>query len=247
MKGAPSCTVHLAIFFALILPPSASPPPASPPNADILRFEVSEAARIGCSWLCAGTRRRPLVGFFVRGARACRLRSCCAAGPEGSTGQLRPGHASRDGSIARAGPKGERARGLHARRLRPLRAAHRARHAGPGAGLLHPRRGRGFARARPGVGQRAAQRQAHVGQVDRSGHRLAGHPRRQRQRIEIVDAAEVDVPGLTGQVANVVYEAKKKLRPVQLPARVSRPLCRPALSPAATCRSAAPKARSNIR
>ena len=29
-------------------------------------------------------------------------------------------------------------------------------------------------------------------------------------RIEIVDAAEVDVPGLTGQVANVVYEAKKK-------------------------------------
>jgi hypothetical protein len=30
-------------------------------------------------------------------------------------------------------------------------------------------------------------------------------------RIEIVDAAEVDVPGLTGQVANVVYEAKKKL------------------------------------
>ena len=28
-------------------------------------------------------------------------------------------------------------------------------------------------------------------------------------RIEIVDAAEVDVPGLTGQVANVVYEAKK--------------------------------------
>lgn len=30
-------------------------------------------------------------------------------------------------------------------------------------------------------------------------------------RIEIVDAAEVDVPGLTGQVANVVYEAKKKI------------------------------------
>jgi hypothetical protein len=30
-------------------------------------------------------------------------------------------------------------------------------------------------------------------------------------RIEIVDAAEVDVPGLTGQVANVVYEAKKKV------------------------------------
>ncbi len=30
-------------------------------------------------------------------------------------------------------------------------------------------------------------------------------------RIEIVDAAEVDVPGLTGQVANVVYKAKKKL------------------------------------
>lgn len=30
-------------------------------------------------------------------------------------------------------------------------------------------------------------------------------------RIEIVDAAEVDVPGLTGQVANVVYEAKGKL------------------------------------
>lgn len=29
-------------------------------------------------------------------------------------------------------------------------------------------------------------------------------------RIEIVDAAEVDVPGLTGQIANVVYEAKKK-------------------------------------
>ncbi|WP_344705668.1 TonB-dependent receptor plug domain-containing protein [Sphingomonas swuensis] len=28
-------------------------------------------------------------------------------------------------------------------------------------------------------------------------------------RIEIVDAAEVDVPGLTGQVANVIYEAKK--------------------------------------
>jgi hypothetical protein len=30
-------------------------------------------------------------------------------------------------------------------------------------------------------------------------------------RIEIVDAAEVDVPGLTGQVANVVYESKKKI------------------------------------
>ncbi|GAA4004256.1 TonB-dependent receptor plug domain-containing protein [Sphingomonas humi] len=30
-------------------------------------------------------------------------------------------------------------------------------------------------------------------------------------RIELVDAAEVDVPGLTGQVANVVYEAKKKV------------------------------------
>jgi hypothetical protein len=30
-------------------------------------------------------------------------------------------------------------------------------------------------------------------------------------RIEILDAAEVDVPGLTGQVANVIYEAKKKL------------------------------------
>jgi hypothetical protein len=30
-------------------------------------------------------------------------------------------------------------------------------------------------------------------------------------RIEIVDAAEVDVPGLTGQVANVVYEATKKI------------------------------------
>ena len=31
------------------------------------------------------------------------------------------------------------------------------------------------------------------------------------QRIEIVDAAELDVPGLSGQVANVVYEASKKL------------------------------------
>ena len=31
------------------------------------------------------------------------------------------------------------------------------------------------------------------------------------QRIEIVDAAEVDVPGLTGQVANVIYEAKAKI------------------------------------
>lgn len=31
------------------------------------------------------------------------------------------------------------------------------------------------------------------------------------QRIEIVDAAEVDVPGLTGQVANVVYQATAKL------------------------------------
>lgn len=31
------------------------------------------------------------------------------------------------------------------------------------------------------------------------------------QRIELVDAAELDVPGLTGQVANVVYEASKTL------------------------------------
>lgn len=30
-------------------------------------------------------------------------------------------------------------------------------------------------------------------------------------RIEIVDAAEVDVPGLTGQVANVIYQAQKRL------------------------------------
>jgi hypothetical protein len=30
-------------------------------------------------------------------------------------------------------------------------------------------------------------------------------------QIEIVDAAEVDVPGLTGQVANVIYQARKKL------------------------------------
>jgi hypothetical protein len=31
------------------------------------------------------------------------------------------------------------------------------------------------------------------------------------ERIEIVDAAELDVPGLTGQVANVVYKARAKL------------------------------------
>jgi hypothetical protein len=31
------------------------------------------------------------------------------------------------------------------------------------------------------------------------------------QRIEIVDAADLDVPGLTGQVANVIYVARKKL------------------------------------
>jgi hypothetical protein len=31
------------------------------------------------------------------------------------------------------------------------------------------------------------------------------------ERIEIVDAAELDVPGLTGQVANVIYQAKAKL------------------------------------
>jgi outer membrane cobalamin receptor len=31
------------------------------------------------------------------------------------------------------------------------------------------------------------------------------------QRIELVDAAELDVPGLTGQVANVIYEAKARI------------------------------------
>jgi hypothetical protein len=31
------------------------------------------------------------------------------------------------------------------------------------------------------------------------------------QRIELVDAAQLDVPGLTGQIANVVYQAKAKV------------------------------------
>lgn len=39
---------------------------------------------------------------------------------------------------------------------------------------------------------------------------LQAIPAKNVTRIEIVDAAEVDVPGLTGQVANVVYEASAK-------------------------------------
>ncbi len=39
---------------------------------------------------------------------------------------------------------------------------------------------------------------------------LQAIPAKNVLRIEIVDAAEVDVPGLTGQVANVVYEASAK-------------------------------------
>jgi hypothetical protein len=61
-----------------------------------------------------------------------------------------------------------------------------------------------------------------TGNVLLNGQRLSGKstdpvstlqaiPAGNVQRIEIVDAAELDVPGLTGQVANVVYEAKSKL------------------------------------
>jgi hypothetical protein len=46
-----------------------------------------------------------------------------------------------------------------------------------------------------------------LGQVDKSSHGAAGDPGENVTRIEILDAAQVDVPGLTGQVANVVYEA----------------------------------------
>jgi hypothetical protein len=40
---------------------------------------------------------------------------------------------------------------------------------------------------------------------------LQGIPAKNVIRIEIVDAAQVDVPGLTGQVANVIYEGSNKL------------------------------------
>jgi hypothetical protein len=40
---------------------------------------------------------------------------------------------------------------------------------------------------------------------------LANIPAGNVERIEIVDAAELDVPGLTGQVANVVYQARKSV------------------------------------
>jgi outer membrane receptor for ferrienterochelin and colicins len=40
---------------------------------------------------------------------------------------------------------------------------------------------------------------------------LQGIPAKNVVRIEIVDAAQVDVPGLTGQVANVIYEASSKV------------------------------------
>jgi hypothetical protein len=40
---------------------------------------------------------------------------------------------------------------------------------------------------------------------------LQGIPAKNVIRIEIVDAAQVDVPGLTGQVANVIYEGSDKI------------------------------------
>lgn len=40
---------------------------------------------------------------------------------------------------------------------------------------------------------------------------LQGIPAKNVVRIEIVDAAQVDVPGLSGQVANVIYEASTKV------------------------------------
>ena len=40
---------------------------------------------------------------------------------------------------------------------------------------------------------------------------LQGIPAKNVVRIEIVDAAKVDVPGLTGQVANVIYEGSSKV------------------------------------
>lgn len=59
------------------------------------------------------------------------------------------------------------------------------------------------------------------GNVLLNGQRLSGKstdpvtalqsiPAANVQRIEIVDAAELDIPGLSGQIANVVYEAQKK-------------------------------------
>jgi outer membrane cobalamin receptor len=65
-------------------------------------------------------------------------------------------------------------------------------------------------------------------------------------RIEIVDAAEVDVPGLTGQVANVVYEARTKLSGQFSYAPSSARNMPTRCSPAATCRSAVSADRSNI-
>ena len=67
------------------------------------------------------------------------------------------------------------------------------------------------------------------------------------KRIDIVDAAEVDVPGLTGQVANVIYEAQSKASGSSAIGPNSAPIMPTPCSRAATCRSAACAARSNIR
>ena len=138
-------------------------------------------------------------GASFRGLGAGRAGTGAGAGPD------------RRCPRARRGARGRRQEDLHAGRLRPLRSEDRARHAEPGPRLLDPLRGH---RGR-GLGQAS-------GNVLLNGKRISGKstdPATALQaisaknvtRIEIVDAAQLDVPGLTGQIANVIYTSSSKM------------------------------------
>ena len=119
----------------------------------------------------------------VRRAAAMRCCSPCWPRPRPAFAQ----DAIRRAAGRRAAAGRDRSRGaagrahLHARRLRPLRAAQRARHAEQRAGLRDRRERHRAARPRPGDRQRADQRRALLGQVDRHLHRAAADQRQQRR------------------------------------------------------------------
>ncbi len=123
--------------------------------------------------------------------RRAQCAACCPADLRGSG--LRPGLATARNAARRdAAAHGRRTaagrdRGgdpagrphLYPRRLRPLRAAQRARHADQRAGLLDRRRRHRAARPRPGDRQRADQRRALFGQVHQCADRAAADQRLQ--------------------------------------------------------------------
>ena len=125
-----------------------------------------------------------MIDAVRRAAHALPCACCSSCWPRPSPGASPSDAAGRPATRRRRSRPSRRAAGrahLHAGRLRPLRAAQRARHAEQRARLLDRRRRHRAARPRPGDRQRADQRRALLGQVDRHLHRAAADQRRQRR------------------------------------------------------------------